>query len=364
MRGSESETQYIITILNEDGLELIPGPNDGSGSISQMPIIVPPGATRNDRPVLLNTTYTLVPGKYSVQFACHVDPNDSKSPMVKSNWITIAVTSATEKPPLTFTISGPKTVTVGAILRLQVVQKNTSDHKITLVAGAYYDVLIRDENGKEPDLKPGIMAGSIRFGELQPQETFTEVAGVPYDLHPGRYTVQLSRHFETWNTTSPVITSNKITIIVTDAANAPPTAETPQAESELGLELILHADRTTVMPKEDVILYAKWVNHSRSAIMCNPDFSTSKIDERYLFDVRTSDGRPVPRIDNNPTHYNINRPCGVGPGGEMDALVGCINCAFAMRNPGLYTVQVSYRDLPSGQAIGKSNKVTITVIEK
>ena len=135
IRGFWFRTDYVVTILNEDGLELIPGAKDWGGSTSLMPSLMPidvsPGATRSDIPVRLDLMYNLVPGKYSVQFACHVDPNDSKSPMVKSNWITITVTRATEKPPLTLTIIGPQAAMAEDHIVIQPVLKNISDQKIS-----------------------------------------------------------------------------------------------------------------------------------------------------------------------------------------------------------------------------------------
>ena len=95
----------------------------------------------------MSSQYDLsVPGKYVVQLQRHLDYADSKSPIVKSNEITITVlpkkldaaqepkpvAGAEDNRPFTVTISGPQTVAVGDDVVIHVVLKNVSNHAIQI----------------------------------------------------------------------------------------------------------------------------------------------------------------------------------------------------------------------------------------
>ena len=139
---------------------------------------------------------------------------------------------------------------------------------------------------------------------------------------------------------------------------------TAAQEPKLALQLTLSPDDITVTADSNFNLSVKWVNQSHKPIWCIPLVSfSSKLDESFTYDVRTNDGRPVPRAGKVGRDFNETPDCMVGPdGGSIESLLGCVMCAFEMRRPGVYTVQISRPDPEhSGQFLGISNKVTITV---
>lgn len=141
-----------------------------------------------------------------------------------------------------------------------------------------------------------------------------------------------------------------------------PVAQNPKP----ALKLILLPDKITVTPDSKFDLSIKWISQSNKAVSCMQKFSSNKIDENYVYDVRNSSGQPVLRVPNKGKQgVTPLSPCGVGPGASFETSVGCVMCAFEMRKPGVYTVQVSRRDPDHpGRILGTSNRVTVTVIPK
>jgi hypothetical protein len=149
---------------------------------------------------------------------------------VKSNEITITVVpKQPATPPVTLTISGPETITVGEKANISAVLRNVSSHTIGIMWGETYTIQIHNESGKEPPPKPGLWGtggGSGSTVDIEPGKTFTElVAGLGvYDLSaPGKYFVRVKRPLHIVNnppgsTESSILESNEITITVVSQA--------------------------------------------------------------------------------------------------------------------------------------------------
>ena len=147
------------------------------------------------------------------------------------------------------------------------------------------------------------------------------------------------------------------------AAQEPkPAPRTAAQEPKQAMQLILSPDHITVTPDSNFELYVKWINKSNEDVDCSSSFS-NHLNEIYSFDIRTNDGQPVPRVIPKPPYNGgFYTPCDVGPGQSSDFEVGCVMCVFKMRQPGVYTVQISLPDPDHpGRMLGTSNKMTVTV---
>ena len=126
--------------------------------------------------------------------------------------------NAADKLPITLTISGPQKATTGADVELTAVLKNESDHVLVAVWGVHYAVIIRQANGYEARLKPGLRGwgGSSGIFRLEPGKAFTETVSLnEYDLMPGTYVVQVTRPLNhEADSKNTILTSNEITITV------------------------------------------------------------------------------------------------------------------------------------------------------
>ena len=156
--------QYTILIRDANGKEVSHKPGNWAFIGNSYPGLIEPGQTISDHPTAVGDEYEMEPGRYVVRYQRPLDNNDPKSPVLQSNEITITVVpkkpnaAQESKPaqiaavqiPLTFTISGPQTVSVGDKIIIHVVQKNVSNHPIQIVVWWAYDVIIHDERGKEP----------------------------------------------------------------------------------------------------------------------------------------------------------------------------------------------------------------------
>jgi hypothetical protein len=124
--------------------------------------------------------------------------------------------SPAQKQLFTITISAADTVTAGNAVVVRVALKNVSDHKIQVVSGNQYTVLVRDQNGKVLPERPGDWVGSTGWAYIDPGMVYEERLDVNlwYDLsNPGKYTVELSRPLDDENPKKGVVHSNEITII-------------------------------------------------------------------------------------------------------------------------------------------------------
>jgi hypothetical protein len=140
------------------------------------------------------------------------------------------------------------------------------------------------------------------------------------------------------------------------------TAQGPKSS----LQLILFPDQITATSDGNFELYIKWVNHSNEVMMCGPNFWSSGVDEGYIYNIRTSDGKQIQRIPGKEKENSSPMPmlgiCAVGPGRSVETSVGHLMSAFAMKQPGVYTVQVSRPDWAHpGLVLGASNIVAVTV---
>jgi hypothetical protein len=126
--------------------------------------------------------------------------------------------NAADQPPVTLTISGPQTVTVGDTVIIHPVLKNVSNRPIGISLGRPYTVLVHDESGKELSRKPGVLAGSsvstnLMAGELA--SDFNTNLSSWYDLSlPGKYSVRFSRYLVNDDLRTLLIESNEITITI------------------------------------------------------------------------------------------------------------------------------------------------------
>jgi hypothetical protein len=145
-------------------------------------------------------------------------------------------------------------------------------------------------------------------------------------------------------------------------------AQDPKSTSEANssqsvVQLVISPENIAVLPDNKDNLSIKWINKTNQNVDCLPNFTSGQVDEKYIYDVRVRSGASVPRVaGKRAPNYLMISPCGVAPGQSVEMTIGCVMCAFDMRHPGVYTVQVSLPD-PSnpGHMFGTSNKVTITV---
>jgi hypothetical protein len=172
--------------------------------------------------------------------------------------------------------------------------------------------------------------------------------------HPGVYTVQVSFP-DPAHPGQMLGTSNKVTVTVKAPDTAVDTAKP-------AVQLILSPDRSTTTPDGNLELSLKWVNLSGEQQWCSPSSYTSGIDEEYIYDIRTSDGKPVQRALGIGSPNPWSAFCTVAPGASIGLSLSGLMHAFDMRHPGVYTVQVSLPDRAyPGQMLGTSNKITVTV---
>jgi hypothetical protein len=131
---------------------------------------------------------------------------------------------ASENSPLTLTIRGHETVTVGDPVLVDATFKNISNHVIRgFWSGEEFTVSIHDESGQELKPSPVVWGriGSPPQNDLQPGKEIWEFSvriDGRYNLQPGRYIVQLARHTDINDPRSPIIKSNEITITVVASA--------------------------------------------------------------------------------------------------------------------------------------------------
>ena len=148
-----------------------------------------------------------------------------------------------------------------------------------------------------------------------------------------------------------------------------PTAA-PAQDTKPPVEVILSPDNITVAPNSDLVLSLKWINHSCERQFWGLAEFSAGIIEGYVYDIRTSDGKPVPRIPGKEkekafTYPSTGSEAGavLMPGESVDTVVPGLMRAFQMNSPGVYTIQIS---LPNpdqqNQLLGTSNKVTVTVV--
>ena len=139
-------------------------------------------------------------------------------------------------------------------------------------------------------------------------------------------------------------------------------------ETKPSLHLILSPDKITVTPENSQTLDVKWINNSHRMLWCNSEFSSAGIDESFAYDVRDSSGSPVSRltgVKGAGAFGPVSSDCAVGSeGGTINSSIGCVMCAFDIRRPGVYTVQISRPDPDHPDRKISSNKVTITVVLK
>jgi hypothetical protein len=368
---------YIVSVYDVNGktVQKKPGKMGYFGSAGFVKLAS--GQTSSQRVVIsgLGGEYDLTkPGKYVVKLQRPMD--DAGYPqgsVVESNKITITVVprqpGAPEDQalPVTLTISGPESVTVGDEIRITAVLKNVSARMAAIWSGDPYTTIIHDEHGNVPPVKPGdwLWTGSGGEARIEPEKTFTEYVGVKeYDLVPGKYIVQVKRALRDSADypKNSILESNEITITVVPKQPVG-AADAAAQETKPALQLILSPDHITVTPDSNFKLSIKWINNSHETVWCNTAMSSSGIDEVYTYDIRTNDGKPVPRVpEKEKPSLEMGNDCAIMPGQSMDMSLPGLMGAFEMKRPGAYTVHVSRPDgSHPGRMLGTSNIVKVTV---
>ena len=359
------------------------------------------------------------PGKYSIQLSRRalVDSNGYRvGEWVKSNTITITVLPAkaeTPNQPFTLTISynqqnpdlesiSDQVVKAGSWVGFRIRKTNISDHEIIKISdaagasGYMYDV--RDSSGnlvnykKHNNLIDGMMmtsGGEVRIGGtkdmvLQPLES--NINFEPLDSwheidKPGTYTIQVSEHVSN-DPKSDVVKSNTITVLPAEAkpvAEIEPAEEKNSSEDELSeqttkqpFSIKINADPTQVKVGNPVYVGIELSNTSDHEIDCSAMTGNNGIDLNFQYEVIYEHGNPEREIAAGKT-YPEAIPCTLKP--ENNYSTGSeISRVFDFSRLGRYTIQLSRpvwgndqipgtgRTVQNGQAVVKSNKITITVL--
>jgi hypothetical protein len=269
--------------------------------------------------------------------------------------------NAADQIPLTLTISGPQTVTVGDTIIFHEVLTNVSNHPIAISLGMQYTILIREENGKEVSHKSGNWAfiGNSYPGLIEPGKTISDhptALGDEYELKPGRYVVRYQRSIDDDDPKSPILQSNEITITVLskkpDAAQEPKPAQSVAEQIPLTFTII---GPQTVSAGDKIIIHVLQKNVSNHPI---------QIVVWWAYDVIIHDERG-----------KEPRKLGLSGGSSVDGYLEpgetfpedrILSSQYDLSVPGKYVVQLQrhldYAD--SKSPIVKSNEITITVLPK
>jgi len=139
-----------------------------------------------------------------------------------------------QKPPLTITISGPRTIPAGSDLTIHIVTTNVSDQSVQICSASeqagtvevYYKVAIHDEKGEEPPITDFgrraktsyvVQENARTLCEWPPNWTlaYSMAVSKQYDLSkPGKYIVQVTRAASDLSPNSTVVKSNELTVTV------------------------------------------------------------------------------------------------------------------------------------------------------
>ena len=127
------------------------------------------------------------------------------------------------------------------------------------------------------------------------------------------------------------------------------------------LQLTLSPYRIETASGHEFRLFLHVVNLSKRTVNCDHIVNIEDLDVAYIYDIRGSDGKPIPRTHPDADNSQVGA-CRLIPGGEFDTEIFCLMSCFDMSKPGVYTVQVSRRDFARPNYIlGTSNKVTVIV---
>lgn len=262
--------------------------------------------------------------------------------------------NAADELPLTLTISGPQTVTVGDTVIIHAVLKNVSKRTIEFSFGKPYTVLIHDENGEELRRKPGISgwAGSSALGEIKPgdasEDFLTSLS--KYDLSvPGKYFVIFKRRLNPSDPESYILQSNEITINVT----ARKKDEQSNAADDLPIVLMISGPQTIAVG-DQVVIRARFKNVSGHRIQI-------WLGKPYTLVVHDENGRELSR---KPLLTSgSSSAASVEPGDILTDFGTDIRGLPVLSVPGKYVLQftrpLDYEDPKS--AIVESNEITITM---
>ncbi len=324
-----------------------------------------------------------------------------------------AVSRQTEdgKPPFTITISctttNPtlensvdQTVNAGAPLGLLIRKTNTSNHEIIKwpeTGGPFGDLFdLRDGSGHllEPRKSNEVVTTSDGEGRiigtkdmvLQPGESKVDFAPLSlwYDMNqPGTYTIQVSSHI-TNDPKSDIVKSNTITITVLPAESKPmaeiepaegsiPSADEPSPETtKQPFSIKINAGHSHVKVGDPVYVGIEMRNTSDHEIDCTAMTGNNGIDGNFQYEILDDNGDPAPKIAAGKT-FPEAIPCTLKPENNYST-GGEISRIFDFSRPGKYTIQLSRpiwgndqipgtgRTVQNGQAVVKSNKITITVV--
>lgn len=275
---------------------------------------------------------------------------------------------------LTISISAPITeASYGSQIEIDFKLINRTDHPIDC-GGEWsesgndsYPFEITNVMGKKILPRQGGMLASSAHGcTLDPGATKSwEAALNPTaypGLVPGEYRIRVSAQ-NPGNPGGERLYSNTVTIKI-DAPPARPAGNPnpDEGQPKLPVKLILSPEHILVTSDSNFTLAVKVMNQSQKRMWCIGGLDTSGVDDNFKYDIRWSDGKPVQRVRKIGQPYPPGPPCTVLPGEDFDTGLPGLMDAFDMRQPGVYTVQVSLPDPDHpGQMLATSNVVTVTV---
>jgi hypothetical protein len=127
------------------------------------------------------------------------------------------------------------------------------------------------------------------------------------------------------------------------------------------LQITLSPDNIEVASGADLVLYAQVCNLSAQTVVFISTISNDNLDTLYDYSIHDSSGKAVPLTHPTDNGSRTFHPGGIGPGQCGDYGIQGLMTAFAMRQPGVYKIQVSRYDLGHQHLLGTSNVVTVTV---
>jgi hypothetical protein len=218
-----------------------------------------------------------------------------------------------------------------------------------------YDVRTADGHPIPRNVNPHPEIGSVTSGwpcRLEPGDTARSIAFVGrfYDMHsPGKYLIQISQKDLT---TEQIVKSNQIEVTV-DAPQAP--------DAQQMLQIVLSPENVQVASTDDLSLTAHVCNISNKIIDFRKALTPYNLDLFFDYKISDSTGGLILSTRQFGSDSYQFRPRALMAGQCNDYPIGGLMTAYRMRQPGVYTVQVSRYDLGHLNLLGTSNTIAATV---
>jgi hypothetical protein len=284
---------------------------------------------------------------------------------------------AADEPPLTLTITGPKTVTVGDPIVIRSFVKNVSNRKVGFEFGHWFSMaVIYDEYSIEitPDTRD--WSGSTHVLGILPGETKEDSSRIEslYPFVPGKYGLQFVGHVDPNDPNSPIIRSNEITITVLRRKIAYNKGTTPFSISISVAPNSVSGDPNVVKVGQQLVMNIVLTNLSDQPIDA-PSAWMGGYDAVYYAEIRDPAGAQLTWAPPPTVLFLVPESGTLGPGKTKNEQIP-INEYFDFTKPGTYEIQVKRcidLENPVGQNAPKydlskgevrSNKITITVVPK